>query len=156
MLDIIKKHLADFTASNWDAYKANLDKGAVYEEQATMQRAQGADEFVKSVQRWKRAFPDLKATLKEGFVSGDKVLAEVEWEGTHSGTFEGPLGSIPPTNKRGSVRAAMIYSLKNGKIVGLRHYFDLLTVLRQIGVAPMIGAPAQAAAASPAATPRRH
>ena len=154
MLDIIKNHLAAFSASNWDEYKALLAKDAVYEEHATQQRAQGAEDFVKLIQRWKRAFPDAKANFREGFVSGDNALIEVEWEGTHTGTLEGPLGALPPTNKRGTVRAALVYSLRDGKIVGLRHYFDLLTMLRQLGVAPMVGTPGQAAGTGDAATPR--
>jgi steroid delta-isomerase-like uncharacterized protein len=155
MLDLIKQHLANYTASNWTGYKAPLAADAIYEEMATRQRAKGAEEYVKAVQRWKSAFPDLKATVTSGFVSGDKVVVEVEWEGTHSGPFDGPFGAIPATNKRGRVNAVLVFTVKNGKIMESRHYFDLLTVLAQIGVAPMATATA-AASGKPTGAPVRH
>lgn len=155
MLDMIKKHLAHFEVGNWDAYKADLDPNVVYDEPATMQRATGPEEFLKAIQRWKRAFPDLKGTVVTGFVSGDQVVAEVAWEGTHTGILEGPLGTIPPTNKRGTLRSAMILTLKNGKIAEERHYFDLLTILRQLGVVPLAGVTAPGVSPT-AAPPRPH
>ena len=149
MLDLIKKHLADYSASKWTDYKALLADDVTYDEIATRQRVKGAAEYVKAVQRWKSAFPDLKATVTSGFVSGDKVVVEVAWEGTHNGPFEGPFGAIPATNKRGQVNAVLLFTIKNRKIIENRHYFDLLTVLMQIGVAPMatMGQPAAKAGA---------
>jgi steroid delta-isomerase-like uncharacterized protein len=137
MLDLIKKHLADYSASKWTDYKAPLAPDIAYEEIATRVRVKGVEEYVKSVQRWKTAFPDLKATVTSGFVSGDKVVVEVEWEGTHTGTFAGPFGPIAATNKKGRVNAVLLFTIKNGKISESRHYFDLLTVLMQLGIAPM-------------------
>ena len=145
MLDLLKKHLANFSAAKWDDYKAALANDVTYEEAATQLRAKGPDEYVKLVQRWKRAFPDLKANVIRGFESGDKVVAELEWEGTHSGPLDGPFGTIQATNKRGRVKGVIIATIKNGKIASEHHYFDLLTVLNQIGVAPMAGAKAPAA-----------
>jgi steroid delta-isomerase-like uncharacterized protein len=154
MLDLIKKHLADFSASKWTDYKAPLAADVTYEEMATRQRVRGADEYLKAVQRWKGAFPDLRATITSGVVSGDKVVVEVEWEGTHTGPFAGPFGEIAATNKRGRVPAVMVFTVKNGKIVESHHYFDLLTVLIQIGVAPM--AMTQPAPKTPGAPAPRH
>jgi hypothetical protein len=47
------------------------------------------------------------------------------------------MGAIPPTNKRVRVNAVMVNTVKNGKITEARHFFDMLTVLTQLGVAPM-------------------
>ena len=151
----IKKHLADLSASKWTDYKASLASDAVYEEVATHQRVKGADEYIKVIQRWKRAFPDLKATVLNTFTAGDKVLAEVEWEGTQTGPLEGPAGTIAPTNKRGLIKAAIVSTIKNNKVVEVHQYFDLLTLLSNLGIAPVAGAPAQVAKASAAAPPRR-
>jgi steroid delta-isomerase-like uncharacterized protein len=151
LLESIKQHLAAYSASNWDAYKDGFTKDVVYEEMATKIRVQGVDKYVDAVQRWKRAFPDLKATFINGFVSGDKAVVEVMWEGTHTGPFDGPLGAIAPTNQRGRVNGVLVMTLKDGKIAESRHYFDLLTVLSQIGVVPMIGASGQPQATTGAA-----
>lgn len=154
MLEHLKTHLEALSASNWEDYRAGLAPEAAYEECATMQRVEGADAYVTLVQAWKRAFPDLAATLVNGFTADDTVIAEVEWRGTHRGPFEGPLGTIAPTNRSGTVKAVMISRVKDGKIVETRHYFDLLTLLRQLGIAPMAGGPTLPA--RPEAQPQKH
>jgi steroid delta-isomerase-like uncharacterized protein len=150
-IELVKKHLDAFCAGRWDAYKSDLAKNAVYEEISTRAIVKGADEYVAFVQRWMKAFPDLKANVLGAYASGDRVFVEVEWSGTHTGPFEGPFGAIAPTNKRGSLRAAMAFRVENGKIVENHHYFDVLSVLTQLGVIPGLGAPMPAA--KPAASP---
>jgi predicted ester cyclase len=151
----IKKHLADLSASKWNEYKASLAPDAVYEEVATHVRVKGADDYLKVIQRWKRAFPDLSATVLNTIVAGDKIVAEVEWEGTQSGPLEGPFGTIAPTNKRGLIRAAIVTTVKHDKVVEVHQYFDVLTLLGNLGISPTIGAPA-AAKAGAAPAPRHH
>jgi steroid delta-isomerase-like uncharacterized protein len=147
----IKNHLADFSASKWTEYKAVLASDVVYEEIPLRLRVKGADEYMKTLERWKRAFPDLKATVLDSYVAGDKIFAEVEWEGTQTGPFDGPFGLIPPTNKRGVVKAAIVATVKNDKLFEVHHYFDVLTLLTNLGIVPFAGAPMQAT--KPSATP---
>jgi steroid delta-isomerase-like uncharacterized protein len=153
MLEIIKKHLADLSASEWNDFQSSLAGDAIYEEMATLQRVKGAEHYVRAVQQWKRAFPDLRATFLNGFIGNDKVVVEILWEGTHTGPFDGPFGAIAPTGKRSRVNAALIYTLNAGKIVESRHYFDLLTLLGQIGMVPTMEASAPAPV-NPATVPR--
>ncbi len=134
MMDLIKKHMESYARGDWDAYAADLADDAVYHEVATGTRAEGKEEFVKAVKAWKNAFSDLKADIRSGAVADDKVFVELEWEGTHDGTLEGPFGSIPPSGERGKVSAAQVITIRDGKIAELHHYFDLMTVLRQMGV----------------------
>ncbi len=140
-IDIVTKHLADLSAGNWAEFRAALGADAVYEESATRQRARGAESYVRTIQRWKNVFPDLKVTPLHTFADGDRVVVEVEWEGTHDGIFEGPFGSVPPTGKHDKLRAAIVYELNGGRIEETRHYFDLLTLLVQLGVAMPLAQP---------------
>jgi len=153
MIDIIKKHLADLTAAKWDDYKSALANNATYEEMATGTRVRGADEYVKAIQKWKRAFPDMRANNVSAKVSGDTVIVELQWEGTHTGSFDGPFGTIAPTNKHGTLKAVVVFRLEKDKIVEARHYFDMLTMLTQLGIAPMAGAGMQQPGAGATATP---
>lgn len=137
MIDIIEKHLQDLANDNWDAYKAAFAKNVAYVEMSTGVRAEGPDAYVKAVQRWKRAFPDLRATILDAVTSGNKVVLELRWDGTHKGPLEGPFGTIPPTNKAGSISASMNVRVEDGKIAEVHHYFDLLSMLSQLGIAPM-------------------
>jgi steroid delta-isomerase-like uncharacterized protein len=155
MLDTIRKSLADFSAGRWDSVRKSLADDLVYEELATQTSCRRADEVVNALKRWKRAFPDLEANVLGGFESGDRVVAEVEWQGTQSGPLEGPFGTIQPSNKRGKTRGAIVATVKNGKIVQEHVYFDMLGVLSQIGIAPGLAAmPAASAKAGTEARPK--
>lgn len=140
MLEIIQKNLADLAASNWDDYKATFSNDVVYEEIATHVRVQGADDYLEAIQRWKRAFPDLKGTITSSVTSGDQAIIEVVWEGTHQGPLEGPFGTVPPTSLKGRLEAVLVLKFAGGKIAASRHYFDLLTLLSQLGMVPAVGA----------------
>lgn len=151
----LKKHLAAFSASKWDEWKSSLANDVIYEEVATHARVKGADEYLKIVQRWKRAFPDLKATVLDTFTAGDKVVAEVEWEGTQTGPLDGPFGTIAPTNKRGLIKALIFATVKNDRVIELHHYFDMMTMLANLGIAPFAGPPSQTAKAGAASAARQ-
>ena len=59
---------------------------------------------------------------------------EVTWEGTQSGPMATPNGKeLPPSNKRITVKSVEVIEVEDGKIKVLRHYFDLMTLLQQIG-----------------------
>ena len=156
MIDIIKKHLADFGASNWSEYKATFSPECVYEEYATGTRVKGPDACVQVAQKWKRAFPDARGTLMSSVLSGDTITVEIQWQGTQTGPLESPFGAVAATNKRITVNAVEVFKLRNGQIVEDRHYFDLLTILSQLGVATpqLLGAQGGAGAGTGAARPR--
>lgn len=134
MLDLIKQTLDAFGASDWVAYKATLAPDVIYEEIATRRRVTGADALVAIDKGWKSAFPDAKGTLKNFYAAGDVAIAEIEWEGTQTGALEGPFGALPASNKRLKMNAVAIHKIKDGKIVELRHYFDLFGMLQMLGV----------------------
>jgi steroid delta-isomerase-like uncharacterized protein len=140
--DMLRKHLDAFSAGDFKTYRSHLTDDAMYDEEATHRIVKGPDEIVKLVSGWRKGFPDLKATIKNVVATGDAVVAELEWSGTHSGPFTGPMGTIPPSGKTGKVAAVQVVRFDgNGKIREIRHYFDLMTVLQQIGVAPRPTAP---------------
>lgn len=138
MEDLIKKHFEDLSAGNWDGYRTLLATNVEYEEMPTRQRVRGPDEYISVVKRWKTAFPDLRAIVHDISTAGDRVVAEVEWEGTQRGSLQAPFGTIPATNKQGRVRAALVMKIENGKIRETHHYFDLFTLMTQLGLAPAV------------------
>ncbi len=135
-----KEHVAAFSAKDWNRYGAMLSDDAIYEEEATHQRVKGRKQVVDLIKRWTVSFPDLKGTVKETFASGDRVVVEILWDGTQKGALSGPMGTIPPTGKHGSVPAVEVLTFDNGFITEIRHYFDLMTILEQLGVTPRMGA----------------
>lgn len=142
MKELCEQQLNAFAAGDWNTYKAGLTDAATYEEEATGRRAQGPDAIVQAVEPWKRAFPDVKVTIREAIGSGDALVVELEWTGTHLGPLVSPFGTIPATRKAGNLLAVQVVRFDGEKIREVRHYFDILSLLRQMGVAPRIGAAA--------------
>jgi predicted ester cyclase len=63
---------------------------------------------------------------------GDDAVVEEAWvSGTHLGTYKG----LPPTGRFVRVRVCGIYVFEGDGLVCERVYYDLLTVLRGLGVA---------------------
>src|SRR5439155_16086368 len=58
------------------------------------------------------------------------------WEGTQTGPLAGPGGTIPPSGKRQVTRAAFIATVEQGRIKDACQYFDMMTLLQQLGAAP--------------------
>jgi steroid delta-isomerase-like uncharacterized protein len=68
------------------------------------------------------------------YTNGNTVAMEITWEGTHSGPMATPDGQeLPPSNKRFSVKSVQVIEIEDGKMKALRTYFDLMTLLQQIG-----------------------
>jgi steroid delta-isomerase-like uncharacterized protein len=62
----------------------------------------------------------------------DDAVAEEAWvSGTHLGTYHG----LPPTGRFVRVRVCGIYVFEGDRLVCERVYYDLLTVLRGLGIA---------------------
>lgn len=134
MQEIIRKHLGALSASNWVNFRSVTAKEVVYEDMTMGTRITGIEQYVASAQRWKAAFPDLRTTLIRGYTVGDRVIAEVMWEGTQTGPLENAYGVLPPSHKRSKLRSAIFFSIKFEKITEVRHYFDLATLWRQLGI----------------------
>lgn len=125
---------------------ATTAENAVYEEMATQRRTQGRDATVQLAMEWRQAFPDAKGTIQRITASGNTVTAEILWEGTHKGTLTSPAGAIPATGKRVQMRAVQVATVEAGKLKQTNHYFDLMTMLQQLGATPQqTGAAAQQA-----------
>ena len=79
----------------------------------------------------RRAFPDQSNELIALHHADDAVVVEIWVRGTH----DGPLRTLPPTGRKFEVRTAAVFEFEGDRIVCERAYFDLATVLRQLGLA---------------------
>lgn len=138
-VEFAKRHLAAYSAGNWSEYESQLADNVRYEEVATRKTYSGKDKYVQHVRHWKSAFPDLHAEVRSIVESGELVICELEWTGTQKGTLDGPLGPMPATNKKGSLRAVLVMKIQGGKVAEARQYFDTMTLLRDLG---LLSAPA--------------
>ena len=134
LIDAAKAPMLAYNDKNWDAARASLAPDCVYDEVATSRKVQGPDQVIPLFQGWATGFPDSKATFHNELVSGNTVVLEISWRGTHSGPLQTPDGALEATGKRFEVRACMVVEVANDKAKVHRHYFDMGTLLQQIGV----------------------
>ena len=123
-----------FNEKNWDGCKEALTSDAIYDEVPTQRRLEGIDAILPVWKAWAAAFADSRASFQNAFASDDSVVLELRWRGTHSGPLDLPSGRVDATGKAIDMRACQIIELKDGKSRAIRHYFDIATMLRQLGV----------------------
>jgi steroid delta-isomerase-like uncharacterized protein len=136
MPDVIETAKAATTAyndKNWDKAKAVFDEKGVYDEKATGRRIQGIGQIIEAWQGWAKAIPDSKATFVAEHASGNTAILEVVWKGVHTGPLQTPTGTIPASNKRIEVPACQVVEVEGEKVRSFTHYFDMMTLLTQIG-----------------------
>lgn len=108
-------------------------------------------------QGWLIAFPDGKIENVKHTASADgTVVTEFVGKGTQHGPLAGPGGQqIPATGRRVEVPFCQVARVSGGQVTSARVYYDLATMLAQLG----LGAPASAtqapAKAATEATPKR-
>jgi len=130
-----KAPLLAYNEKNWNAVKASITPDFTYDEVATHRKVQGVDQAISAWQGWASAIPDSKATFHNAWASGTTVVLEVTWQGTHKGPMQMPTGPIAATGKRIDIRACIVSEIAGDKVRTQRHYFDMATLLQQIGVA---------------------
>jgi steroid delta-isomerase-like uncharacterized protein len=132
--EIAKASLFAYNDKNWNAARASLAASIVYEEFGTDRTIRGVDDVLAAWQGWARAFPDSKATLHNEYTTGNTIVLEMTWRGTHSGPLQTPQGELAPTGRQISMRACQVIEIANDKAKVVRHYFNMNTMLKQLGL----------------------
>ena len=134
-IDIAKAPVIAYNEKNWEAIRAAVAPGIVYDEVGTQRKVQGVNDLIMTWLGWATAIPDSRATVHAAFTSGDTVVLEMTWRGTQTGPLQTPTGTIPATGKRIEIRSCQVVEIANDKAQAIRHYFDMMTLLQQLGVA---------------------
>jgi steroid delta-isomerase-like uncharacterized protein len=135
LIDAAKAPMLAYNQKDWNAVRASITPDFIYDEVGTGRKVQGADQTITLFKEWAEAIPDSKATFDNAIASGNTVAFELTWRGTHSGPLQTPKGSFAATGKKIEIRACAIIELTNGKAKLQRHYFDMATLLQQLGIA---------------------
>ena len=136
MVKIARGQVEDFNNGDWDRMRARLASDSRYDELGTQRKIDGPEKIVDLFKGWKQAFPDAVGTVTSAVASGDKAALEVTWNGTHTGPLATAEGTIPASGKRQETPAAFFFTFAGDKVKESRHYFDSLTLLKQIGAEP--------------------
>lgn len=138
--ELIKNSLEAWNKKDKEAFLANMTESSeiISPGGLVLRGREGAETFWNV---WQGAFPDSRGTVSNVFVAGDQACDEGTFEGTHTGTLYGTDGNqIPPTGKRVSLSIAQVRTIRDGKFVTDRIYFDQVELLTQLGLMPTTAA----------------
>ena len=132
--DTAKEQVIAYNEKDWDRARAALAPEVVYDEVGTHRKLKGVDDVLTAWKGWATAIPDSRATFHSETVSGNTAVLEITWKGTHSGPLNTGEREIPATGKKIELRAIQVVDVANDKVKSVRQYFDMGTLLQQIGV----------------------
>ncbi len=135
LVKLARKQVDLFNTGDWEQLQAGLAADSIYDELGTQRKIEGPERIVELFKAWKTAFPDAVGTVTSAMASGNKAALEVTWNGTHTGPLVTAEGTIPASGKRQETPAAFLFTFEGGKVKESRHYFDSMTLLKQIGAA---------------------
>ena len=121
----------------------DLSRGSDYEAADYRFEGPGAngalnrDQARAYTQGFLNAFPDLHFEVKQKIAQGDYVVINWVGSGTHNGPLRTPTGAtIPATGRKATAPGSTTYQIKNGKAVFSQTYWDMVTLLAQLGLMP--------------------
>ena len=89
------------------------------------------DGFKQMVSGLLAAFPDLRFTIEDQIVTGDKVAMRWVAVGTHSGA----LGSVPATGRQVKINGLILDRVVDDKVAERWEQWDQFGMLQQLGLA---------------------
>jgi steroid delta-isomerase-like uncharacterized protein len=128
---IVREHMQSENEHDFDTTIGTFSHPR-YEIVATGDVYDGEAEVRRYYEDSRSAFPDQRNELISLRHADDAVIVEFDLLGTH----RGPLRGIPPTGRAFRCRMTALFEFAGERIVCERVYFDQLTILRQLGLAP--------------------
>jgi predicted ester cyclase len=79
------------------------------------------------------AVPDVRFTLDDVYIKGNRIAWIFTMSGTISGSFRTPLGEIPPSGKSFRFSGVAVDRIVDGKIAEEWVYYNVLDILGPLG-----------------------
>jgi steroid delta-isomerase-like uncharacterized protein len=95
---------------------------------------QGREGLKNVIGGLRMSFPDMHWVVDEMIAEDDKVVTRFTWTGTQRGAFLG----IPATGRGVTVKGVVIDQLASGKMSKSRILMDTMSLMQQLGVAPIV------------------
>ena len=85
------------------------------------------------------AFPDSRVEITHVLATEEQAVVEFTGRGTNTGPLHLPAGDILATGRRTELRICEVFQIRDGKIISQHSYYDMMTMLQQLGVIPAPG-----------------
>ncbi|MET9456460.1 nuclear transport factor 2 family protein [Streptomyces canus] len=97
----------------------------------------GRDNIVAYWRQMTEAVPEATFESLHAYEAGDTAIDEGVFSGRNTGPIQSPTGeTLPATQKEVRIRGVDIATVKDGRIVDYRLYFDEMEFLGQLGLLP--------------------
>jgi predicted ester cyclase len=128
-IDIVRKQVDFFDHQQFDSLTPLFaDDFSLY--MGSSQDAIVFKDALSLVKMFYSAFPDYNHNIERIVSSGEFVIAQFLFTGTHINSFM----EIEPTNNKIEYRGIIIYKIQDNKIVEMTAIEDELTLLKQLGL----------------------
>lgn len=134
-LEVIREHMDTEVTKEFDRTLATFNGHPRYEIVPTGQIFDGDDEVMTYYLTTRTAFPDQRHENARFHVTDDAVIVEFDLLGTNLGEFYG----LPPTGKAFRVPVIAVFAFDGDGITNERIYFDVATLVNQIGRSELLG-----------------
>lgn len=135
---LAEQHVGTFNERAWDRASRLYAPDLVMTEPAGT--THGIDPFLAHARAFVTAMPDSRMEVTAIVESGDRVVVEGIYTGTHTGPLATPQGEVPPTGRKLALPLCDVFEVAAGRITRIRAYYDQMTIAGQLG----LGAPAGA------------
>lgn len=129
-----------FNERDFERGLAVLAADAVWTNLPTGETFHGRDGFRRNYDQWATAFPDGKCEDLHVIATDDYVVVEFMGRGTNTGPLRTPAGEVPATGRRVDVPFCDVHRIEDGEITNGRSYFDMATMMSQLGLMPEVPA----------------
>jgi steroid delta-isomerase-like uncharacterized protein len=129
---LLQRHLAVENAHDLEGTLATLHRDCVFEDHATGQVWRGRSGAADHYRQWWQSFDVMVSRDADQcacWASATIFMSEATWRGTHIGDFLG----LPATRKAITQPFVVVVTFNNGLMVGEKFYYDLASLLRQLG-----------------------
>ncbi len=131
---VVRAHYALFNKRDFDQAAILNAPDATWVNVATGETFRGPEGYRQFVQGWATAFPDARVEVTRLVADEEGAAAEFIGRGAHNGPLKGPAGEVPPTGRAIEMPFCEVFRMKEGKVAGVRLYFDTATLMRQLGL----------------------
>jgi steroid delta-isomerase-like uncharacterized protein len=128
---LITNMFAWYNSASYDSLKTIIAKDVVDHNPDNGEKP-GLDGMIDMYRQYVAAFPDVKMTVNDMVIEGDKVTVRATVEGTNTGKMMG----APPTGKKMSVTMMEEFVIKDSMVTDRYGVFDAAAMMAQLGMLP--------------------
>ena len=128
--DLVAMHLAAENAHRLEDTLATLHPDCIFEDMALGREYRGRDGAAEYYRAWWNAFSIEVRGIARHWTTDSNMIAETRYIGSHVGDFFG----VSATGRSLDIRLAVVIRFQDGLMLGERFYYDLTSLLVQLGV----------------------